>query len=153
MVLIVGATSTCAPTHRRRRGSPQTCRLNQAIYPGSHGQGASQPAATKPASQPASQPASRPASQPASLHEYLEAIKQKWLASVHGITSGTDLAAYWWVSIMQTLRERIEQLHSDCTEALEPKQWRPPPHQHTLYMETRTKISIWPKWSIEPFVV
>ena len=73
---------------------------------------------------------------------------------MHGITSGTDLAAYWWVSLMQTLRERIEQLHSDCTEALEPKEWRPPPpHQHTLYMETRTKISIWPKWSIEPFVV
>ena len=25
---------------------------------------------------------------------------------------------------MQTIRERIEQLHSDCKEALEPKQWR-----------------------------
>ncbi len=57
-------------------------------------------------------------------HETFEAIKQKWLASVHDITSGADLAAYWWLSFMQTIRERIEQLHSDCKEALEPKQWR-----------------------------
>jgi hypothetical protein len=27
-------------------------------------------------------------------HEYFEAIKQKWLASVHDITSGADFAAY-----------------------------------------------------------
>ena len=35
-----------------------------------------------------------------------------------------DFAAYWWLLFMQKLREQIEQLHSDCKEALEPKQWR-----------------------------
>ena len=57
-------------------------------------------------------------------HDFFEAIKQKWLASVHAFASGADLAAYWWLSFMQTLRERIKQLHSDCKEALELKQWQ-----------------------------
>ena len=39
--------------------------------------------------------------------EYCEAIKRKWLASVHDITDGADFAAYWWLLFMHKLREHI----------------------------------------------